>query len=137
MKSTEKTDLPNKTQDLMVQALLAMRANGSSGQITTVSVCDEVVATLLKMETDLVGGIKAGLIDISEKIAADQTMAGTPERIVLELVAESTKGLTQAISEVFEQHRSVVTYQRNRFVLGKINPMQVSAEAKLLDNVKT
>lgn len=130
MKTTELTDQKNESQDLVTKALCAMKANGSPGQIAAISVCDEVVATLLKMEADLVGGVKAGLIEISEQIAADQTMPGTPERIVLERVAESTKGLTQAISEAFELHRSVVTYQRNRFVLGKIKPMQVSVAAK-------
>ena len=121
------SDDEHKSQNLVAQALCAMKANGSPGQIAAVSVCDEVVATLLKMEANLVNEVKASLIEITEQIAAEQTLPESPERIMLELVSESTKGLTQAISEAFELHRSVVRFQRNRFVLGKIKPMQVSA----------
>lgn len=130
MKKTQPTDQKNKAQDLVEQALWALKANGSPGQIAAVTVCDEVLATLSKMEETLVKEIQAGLIEIGKQIAAEQTMPNTPERIMLELVTDSTKGLTQAISETFELHRSIIQFQRNRFALGKIKIVEISATSK-------
>lgn len=112
------TDRPNVLDDF--------KACATPGQIAAVSVCEETLATLSKLEANLVDEVQTGLIEISEQIAAEQTMPNTPERIMLDLVAESTKGLNQAIQAAFELHRSLIRYQRNRFVLGKIKSLEVS-----------
>lgn len=117
MKSSE---LKGKYDEAVGQALAAIQANGDQRQLAAISVCDEVVATLVKMETNLLEGVKAGLIEICEQIAAEQTTPGTPERVVLERVAGAIKGLTEAVSEAFKQHRDVVEYNRDRFILGKV-----------------
>lgn len=114
----------SKAQDLLDQALCTMKTTGSQAQVAAISVCDEVLETLSKIEAKLLHDVQDGLIEISEQIAEEQTMPNSPERILLDLVAESTKGLNQAISDVFEHHRSVLRYQRNRFVLGKIKRLE-------------
>ena len=113
-----------KAQNLVDQAIYRMKNTGNQGQVAALSVCEEVIATLSKIEAQLLHEVQEGLIEISEQIAAEQTMQNSPEKILLDLVAESTKGLNQAISDVFEHHKSVLRYQRNRFVLGKINILE-------------
>lgn len=130
MKTTQLTDQKNKAHDLVEQALCTLKTNGSLGQIAAVTVCDEVLATLSKLETTLVKEIQAGLIEIGEQIAAEQTLPNTAERIMLKLVTDSTKGLTKAISEAFEHHRSVIQFQQKRFALGRIMSVEISAATK-------
>lgn len=120
----EQTGVRRSTQELLEQATTAMKNNGTPGQVAAVSVCDETIATLSKIEANLLETVQAGLIEISEQIADEQTMPNTPERILLDLVSDSTKGLKQAISAAFDQHRSVIVYQRNRFVFGKIKSVE-------------
>lgn len=106
--------------ELIEQAEATLLASGDQQKITTISVCDEVLATLTEMEKNLLEGVNDGLINICKQISAEQTVEGTPERIVLERIAKATKGLTKAVADAFDDHRSIVQYQRDRFVLGKI-----------------
>lgn len=118
--SKQLSEAKDKLDAALAQAEETLRTSGDQQKIAALSVCDDVLATLRKMETSLVDGVKEGLIDICNQIAAEQTAPGSPERTLLNRIARSTEGLTEAITETFEQHCGVVQYQRSRFLLGKI-----------------
>ena len=126
--NVERNDVKDKYQELVEQAIATLQANGKTQQLAALSICDDMLSTLKGIETNVLEAINSGLIEYCEQITAEKTTPGTPERIVLELVSEATKGLTQSISEAFVQHRDVVKFQRDRFVLGKIKPKLTSSK---------
>lgn len=74
------------------------------------SVCNENIATLKKMEENLISGIKEGLTDICRNIALEDTAKGTTEREPLEKLAQANEALTEEIAAVFKKHLATMRF---------------------------
>lgn len=74
------------------------------------SVCNENIASLKKMEENLISGIQEGLTDICRNIASEDTAKGTAERDSLEKLAQANEALTESIAMVFKKHLATMRF---------------------------